>query len=407
MRVFREFLTRSINNDGKEAVDAANVVSRECYDLWVSTRKVLPPNPEKAFQRALSAHITGVDGRVAFTPAEEEAILKVLRKKERWPCFVNSSTRFGLMGFRAKGFHEKAAETGVTTEVNNVKRHRLSTAEDDSDLDGENEEEEEEETRHKLNVLNVPSIPSSGVIPKLNFTGAVKPTSIPEMVNFQFGAPHLSLLSAAAAAVNVNSAIPDPVPSASTWTIMPTFLNRSVGTSLSPDAQSSSVFGSEHSFLDIARMLLDQIYSSGVDAWGTILSLGRMILLSKGYVAPNVEDANRILKEYMEVYPSEHVLIMDITAKKLKDRVLAMSPSLDQIIGPVTRDKEGLQQRLVPIKDAFAALSAAVSAYRSPGTQVCEKLHIVTLKGQLLSLVHFNWYDKERLLVMRAVQIEE
>ena len=67
MRVFREFIKRTPHGDGMETVDAQDVISRECYDLWISTRKTLPPNPEKAFQRSLSAHVTGVDGRVPFT----------------------------------------------------------------------------------------------------------------------------------------------------------------------------------------------------------------------------------------------------------------------------------------------------------------------------------------------------
>ena len=67
MRVFREFIKRTHNRDGSDSIDASGVVSRECYDLWVATRKQLPPNPEKAFQRSLSAHVTGVDGRVPFT----------------------------------------------------------------------------------------------------------------------------------------------------------------------------------------------------------------------------------------------------------------------------------------------------------------------------------------------------
>jgi len=67
MKVFREFIKRTQTSDGNEIIDANGVVSRECYDLWMNTRKILPPNPEKAFQRSLSAHVTGVDGRVPFT----------------------------------------------------------------------------------------------------------------------------------------------------------------------------------------------------------------------------------------------------------------------------------------------------------------------------------------------------
>jgi hypothetical protein len=66
-------------------------------------------HPEKAFQRALSSHICGVEGRLPFTAAEETAILAVVRRKEKWPCFEgDDSARFGLNGFRGQGFHESS-----------------------------------------------------------------------------------------------------------------------------------------------------------------------------------------------------------------------------------------------------------------------------------------------------------
>ena len=62
LRVFRRFLKKLQNGE----INAEEIISRECFELWVSTRKSMPLRPEKAFQRALSAHICGVDGRLPF-----------------------------------------------------------------------------------------------------------------------------------------------------------------------------------------------------------------------------------------------------------------------------------------------------------------------------------------------------
>lgn len=61
--VFRMFMKR--NKDG--SVDAAGVATRECFEYWCATRRSMSTNPEKAFQRALCAHLTGRDGRIPFS----------------------------------------------------------------------------------------------------------------------------------------------------------------------------------------------------------------------------------------------------------------------------------------------------------------------------------------------------
>jgi len=69
LRVFRKFIKPvKIVRDGKEVIelDASMVVSKECYELWLSSRKSPPPKPERAFQRALSAHLGALDGRTPF-----------------------------------------------------------------------------------------------------------------------------------------------------------------------------------------------------------------------------------------------------------------------------------------------------------------------------------------------------
>jgi hypothetical protein len=104
INIFRDFLIKSPTG----AIDASQIVSSKCYQAWLSARKTASNTPEKAFQRALSGHVCGVDGRVPFNQDEEEAILKVLRRKLRWECFTHCSCKFGEAGFKSKGFHEKA-----------------------------------------------------------------------------------------------------------------------------------------------------------------------------------------------------------------------------------------------------------------------------------------------------------
>ena len=87
IKIFRRFLNATTHlNAADEAggYDASVVIGRECYDDWLSNRAATPRDPERMFQRSLSSHVTSVDGRQPFSPKEEEAILKVLRKKQVW-----------------------------------------------------------------------------------------------------------------------------------------------------------------------------------------------------------------------------------------------------------------------------------------------------------------------------------
>jgi len=94
-------------------IDASAVNGPECYRQWLDSRSETSVDPAKSFQRCLTAHLTGSDGRQPFQPDEEEAILGVVRLKCKWPAFVGTDLTIGLKGFRAHGFHEKIA-SGVS-----------------------------------------------------------------------------------------------------------------------------------------------------------------------------------------------------------------------------------------------------------------------------------------------------
>ncbi|KAH9256084.1 hypothetical protein BASA81_005860 [Batrachochytrium salamandrivorans] len=103
LRLFRSHL--QYRADG--TVDASQIHSRQCYLGWLRIgRKADSENECKKFQRSLSNHTSGVDGRTPFEPEEEAAILLVLRQKRNWPCF-HPSMRIGSLGYRSYGYHEK------------------------------------------------------------------------------------------------------------------------------------------------------------------------------------------------------------------------------------------------------------------------------------------------------------
>jgi len=95
-------------------VDASPILSKECFEAWIGTRRSSLKKPEESFRRALTAHVTGADRRRPFPPRVEEKLLVQLRKQKTWACFEGrfSTTegrliKIGEQGFRTLGYHER------------------------------------------------------------------------------------------------------------------------------------------------------------------------------------------------------------------------------------------------------------------------------------------------------------
>jgi len=99
-KVFRRHMLGTLP-DGSAHIDAKRLISRACYEDWLSTRSRAMKKPEVSFQRILTSYVTGTDGRTPFTPAEEAAVLVQIRQKRVWPAFADSPLTIGCKGFQS------------------------------------------------------------------------------------------------------------------------------------------------------------------------------------------------------------------------------------------------------------------------------------------------------------------
>lgn len=113
LKVFRKYFKRQ--PDG--SIDASAIISRDCFDYWLETRRHGCSNPAVAFQRTLTCHLTASDGRKPFNPEEERAVLHVLRQKRAWPCFEGSTVEHGIYGFRSLGYHERRLQSSSASVI--------------------------------------------------------------------------------------------------------------------------------------------------------------------------------------------------------------------------------------------------------------------------------------------------
>uniref|UniRef100_A0A7S2RJ50 Uncharacterized protein n=1 Tax=Mucochytrium quahogii TaxID=96639 RepID=A0A7S2RJ50_9STRA len=104
MEIFQMFITY----DAYGNVDASGVISKECYNAWLQTRKSCLKNPELTFVQSVRGHITGTKegGRNPLSPGAEASILKIIRQKKVWPCFQGTKAKYGSRGMNIAGYHE-------------------------------------------------------------------------------------------------------------------------------------------------------------------------------------------------------------------------------------------------------------------------------------------------------------
>ena len=147
LKVFLRHVKTTVMSDGSVKVDASGIVSRACYEDWLSTRPHAIHAPEKTFQRIITCSVSGTDGRRPFSPLEEASVLEQLRMKRVWPAFVGSSFVIGSKGFRSyvslrrraltpsarQGYHEKARLGGgdVSAAASPYKRAKIIAIDDD------------------------------------------------------------------------------------------------------------------------------------------------------------------------------------------------------------------------------------------------------------------------------------
>ncbi|GBG29529.1 Guanine nucleotide-binding protein-like 1 [Hondaea fermentalgiana] len=100
----------------RNIIDTSQILSSECYESWIATRRGSLKKPEESFRRALTAHVTGADRRRPFPPHIEASLLVELRKQKTWACFEgrmsqneNKPIKIGEQGFRTHGYHERKA----------------------------------------------------------------------------------------------------------------------------------------------------------------------------------------------------------------------------------------------------------------------------------------------------------
>eukprot|EP00924_Labyrinthula_sp_SR-Ha-C_P009423 maker-scaffold_2-snap-gene-23.5-mRNA-1 protein AED:0.02 eAED:0.02 QI:62/0.6/0.5/0.83/1/1/6/0/336 len=78
MQLFKLFIKRTENKELKEV----NIISKDCFNLWVSSRLKKLKQPLPSFRRTLCAHLRGADDRIPFPEDVEQELLSSLRKTD-------------------------------------------------------------------------------------------------------------------------------------------------------------------------------------------------------------------------------------------------------------------------------------------------------------------------------------
>jgi len=371
IRLFREFLTR--HEDG--SVNATRINSTECYQAWIASRKATATEPEKSFQRTLSSHLTAVDGRVPFNREEEEAILKVLRKKERWPCFSHCSIRFGQAGFRALGFHEKRdhhlSKTGATTPSR--KRGQMNRKTPKRSKKARMSESEYDSTDSSSDVI----------------ADSSKSATSEDYTSKSFASEECEHSDSTARPIIEEDDC----------------LGEKRAT---PIEQVDS--SSESRFLQISRQIVSGVAEGSLEAWTRLFAIGRMIIFSTGWLQqPTIEQAKVLMERVALAHPDDSIIITDLTTTKFSDRFLVQNEISKRYVGVITRDQGGSSKRLIRSRDYWILLSAIVNAFRGNGEESYARMYCCSTVDdrELLVDAYISVDPATRMLILRAQPVAD
>lgn len=442
--------------------DAQGVISEECYKHWMQSRKTLPSCPEKSFQRTLSAHLTGVDGRTPFRKEEEIAILSVIRKKQRWPCFQNSAIKFGEMGFRAKGFHEKLGGRNVTTAgATRIKKKRTSMThtagtssfEDDNEDNGEYRDDDDFEEGTSLDdgtsLSSAPLTPppragfsfssSPSVLEQASVRKRKFPTSssviaagitlrnektAPPLLSATFNTArsklaHSSIEAACAAAGSIQTGMNMIMGGGGDFTTLHDetlhlhYEDLSAAAATAPPAAPNppSTFGwmqyneLRKRFRGFAESTLNLISGATSDLWQNVYYAGRFTLLSRGWVnSPSEEDIQNVYQLVMEQNPHHMCILADLTERNFCDRFVAQSPNSLGLFGPITRATGGTKHMFFSPRDLWNMFTLFTTAMDDPSRDhSLMKAMIKCADGRFRAMpVYVRVYEREHLFIVHS-----
>jgi hypothetical protein len=417
INIFRSFIRR-VPSTGD--LDATGVTSEKCYQLWLNSRKSKPSCPEKAFQRALSGHITGVDGRVPFDQEEEEAILRAVRRKARWECFKHCDIKFGESGFRTKGFHEKAyaGEIEKTQPKKRAKRaiekirsiskslEAATQARHDLDEEDDDDEGEEDSSSNESSVTSPSSSSSSSHPNKSRSTGRKTKSAVG---NGKYMPPPPSRYplrsvvepalererSGSSSSSSTEGAVFYPYSfygsSASALS-----MNIPVGVGAPISAAASSLFGMlVNMFLSLGALGLPYIK--------VVLVFHRTIQYSRGwFTSPRLDQAEQLMARLNAKYPTDYIILCDFTQDPL-NRYLVLNEMARRMFGKITQKDGGCKGVRCPPREIWSVLKAYSEAAMLPSGQ--EIRTVVTLyvrSEERLCEVFLSMDDETHTVVERG-----
>ena len=335
IRVFRSYIKKY--PDG--TLDASGIISAECYRAWLSTRKQNTQFKEKAFQRALTGHLTGVDGRSPFLADEEQAILKVLRKRQRWPCFENSTTRYGEGGFRTEGFHERAALRGTKLEPeeeeSTIKTPRKKRSKGSPNQKRKKRKSDEEEEDDGL----------SSTTPDQNafFESEEDDGLIVSLSSSSSAAPGGGLIQSL---VDNNSNVEN----------------------------AAMQQQQQHGKIDHVNYLLSAVSTclkklAGIAQWWSIVhGFVRMKLLARGwFISPTNQDAERVMHAMNRMYPNDYIILFDFTSQNYSDRIMLQNDLALRLFGGISRHHGGFKGKRFLPEDTWRLLKVIAHCFTYPG----------------------------------------
>jgi len=422
LKIFRSFLNR--NPDG--SIDASGVVSKECFNAWVDSRKKDTRDIQKAFRKSLSGHITSLDGRTPFTAEEEVAVLQIVRRKVQWPCFEGTNIICGRKGFRSQGFHERiraGTVDSITSATNKsaqqylsqagkrtssspsspqaVKRRKqvVSSTSSSSSLFHDDDDDGDE---NEAPVLDVPSV-------------AVAPHRT--LLTGPLSSKHASLAKATANKPTMVTAVKGE--SEETIPLSVVALEDGYEPPRLPIINGREPQSNFFNLFSSLETMVSKLKDFS-QLWRVLYGFGRMRVIGRGWVSsPSIELATAIMNQLEEQYPNDYFFLFEFTSNNYVERMIVQNDVAFSLFGGLSRAYGGFRGKRFLRSEVFALLKAIAAAFSFPGREVHLRSRFFlrvsdahraqwtadTLVETAYFDVYFHVHEESHLLIERGVYV--
>jgi len=313
-----------------------------------------------------------LDGHIYPCTAEEEAaILRVIRRGGRWPCFEGKDVKYGIMRYRGLGYHERRRVEGA----GEPSTPRAGRQGDDDASSGSSGDDDGDRTDEVDNDTS----PITTLLPPTNKRPLTGPSSSkPRSYALQLGG---SRLTTDAKRPRIEDESADEFEQSLTW---------------HPHA------------LMLWRLSqgLSSFFTATTEAFDRFFAMRRLISIARGkFHSTSKDEIEALFQQECARYPDEGIMIVDPIAKDQRHRIIKTNEMCISMLGRISTEDGGIHRPLFPAESFLTMVKYQILAWCRCGEDVPFEARLYNHSMEIIKVKMTCRVVPQRVVICRGVPI--